>query len=56
LAAAKLIPTQLSRNPANLKKATREMALSSCSVLEEAKMDLRTVGVTGIRREGLGGG
>jgi len=41
---------QLSVNPANRKNATREIDLSSITVLEEANMDLITDGVTGIRR------
>lgn len=39
-----------------LKKATREIERSSCGVREDAKMERRTAGVTGIRREESDGG
>lgn len=49
LAAAKLIPMQLIRNPANLKNAILEMERSSCGEREEANIERNTAGVTGIR-------
>jgi len=49
LEAAKLMPMQLSRKPANRKKAIREMERSSCGDREEAKIERRTAGVTGMR-------
>jgi len=55
-AAARLIPKQLSKNPANLKNATRDIDRSSIAVRDEAKMERKTVGVTGILpRCGSGG-
>lgn len=55
-AAANDIARQLRRKPENLKKATREMDRSSCGVRDEAKMERRTAGVTGMRREESDGG
>ncbi|KAG8833003.1 hypothetical protein FRC17_000197 [Serendipita sp. 399] len=60
LAAATLMNIQLIRKPANLeyyearglrylKKATRDIDLSSKIVREDAKMERRTAGVTGMR-------
>jgi len=48
-AAYTLIPKQLRTNPTNLKKATLEMLRSSKGVREDAKIDLNTAGVTGLR-------
>lgn len=48
--------TQLSRKPANLKNATRDMDLSSWGVREDVNMERSTAGVTGNRLDGLGGG
>jgi len=45
-AAARLMPTQLNRNPANLKNAIREIDRSSTGVREDEKMERSTVGVT----------
>lgn len=42
--------------PVNLKKATRDKDLSSRMVREEAKMERRTAGVTGMRLEDFEGG
>lgn len=56
LAAAKLMHTQLSKKPANLKNATRDMDLSSWGVREDVNMERNTAGVTGNRLDGLGGG
>jgi len=47
---------QLSRNPVNLKKATRERDLSSNIVRDDANIERRTAGVTGKRLEGFGDG
>jgi len=48
--------TQLRRNPANLKNATRDIDLSSWGVREDVKIERNTAGVTGNRLDGLGGG
>jgi len=50
LVAARLMPKQLMRKPANLKKANLEMDLSSLGVLDKANMERRTAGVSGLRR------
>jgi len=56
LAAARLMTRQLSKKPVNLKNATLDKDRSSRMVLEEANMDRKTAGVTGIRlSEGEGG-
>jgi len=47
-AAANEIPKQLNRNPANLKKATLDMFLSSSVVRDEANIERSTAGVTGM--------
>jgi len=47
---------QLRRKPENLKKAIREIDRSSCGVRDDAKMERKTAGVTGIRREESDGG
>ena len=39
-----------------LKKAMREIERSSCGVRDDANMERRTVGVTGIRLDELDGG
>jgi len=70
LEAAKLMPRQLNKKPANLifvcersilnagtfkahlKNATREIDLSSNGVREDAKMERRTAGVTGMPLSG----
>jgi hypothetical protein len=43
-------PTRVPLRTANLKKATLEIDLSSITVRDDAKIDRRTVGVTGILR------
>jgi len=48
LAAAKLIPMQLIKNPAKRKKAILEIERSSCGEREEANIERKTAGVTGI--------
>lgn len=40
---------QLNKNPVNRKNATREIDRSSCGVRDEANMDRKTAGVTGMR-------
>lgn len=42
--------------PTRLKKATREILRSSKGVLDEAKIDLKTAGETGLRFFSSGGG
>jgi len=49
LVAARLIPKQLIRKPANLKNATLDIDRSSWAVREDAKMSLRSAGVIGKR-------
>jgi len=56
LAAARLMPRQLSRKPANLKKAIRDIERSSKGVREDANIQRRTAGVTGILLDDSGGG
>lgn len=55
-AAARLIAKQLSKNPVNLKNATLEMDLSSRAVREDAKIDRKPAGVTGMPLSGGVGG
>lgn len=55
-AATMLIAMQLRRNPANRKNATREIDRSSCGDREEAKIERKTAGVTGMRLAESDGG
>lgn len=56
LSERKLNVTQIRTHYSHRKKATREMLRSSSGVLEDAKIDLKTAGVTGLRFFSSGGG